>query len=524
MGRAGGLLERARRPEPARADPGRRRRRFPLPTARRALALGAVVAAVLAGSYLALVSYRQDRELSVGGIRLSVSPGHRGAVDIYVPLVDWGARFEAIRLPARLRVDLRTVDRTVASRIASGGEVDIAQVRSEAADEIGAYLRRLVIVVFLGGGALGLLTALALRSHVGPRLRFTAATAVGAAAVVAGSIALLLPPHESLDTPEYYAHGPDIPGALEALESAQDSSQTLDQELDAQLVGLARLVSAPAGRVVLEGQPHAIVASDLHNNILALPILERVGRGRPLFFVGDLTDRGTRLESDLVHRVVRMGNPFVFVSGNHDSDAQSRRLARDGAIVLTERGRLLPSGRHGRLVVRVAGLRVAGYSDPFERRSADDFRDRYNDEPSDQQKEAFAAWLQGVIGKTDVVMVHEPELAETALETIREDPPTEPLIMLTGHTHKAAVERIGALTIVNGGSVGAGGTGNLAEDNQKLGVARLTYDAEPTFQPLAADLVEIDPGSGSSTARRERLDTPPDEDDEDARRLRDREG
>jgi hypothetical protein len=34
----------------------------------------------------------------------------------------------------------------------------------------------------------------------------------------------------------------------------------------------------------------------------------------------------------------------------------------------------------------------------------------------------------------------------------------------------------------------------------------MIYTTEPTFRPLAADLVAIDPGSGSATARRERLD------------------
>ena len=75
----------------------------------------AVIAATLAGGYLAFVSYRQVRSLSVGEIRLSVAPGHSGALDVYVPLVDWGARFEAIRLPVRLRVDVRTVDRDAAA-------------------------------------------------------------------------------------------------------------------------------------------------------------------------------------------------------------------------------------------------------------------------------------------------------------------------------------------------------------------------------------------------------------------------
>ncbi len=83
----------------------------PLTHLRRALTLLAVLLATLAGAYGALATFAQTKELSVGEIRLSVSPGHKGALDLYVPLVDWGARFEAIRLPVRLHVDLRTVDR-----------------------------------------------------------------------------------------------------------------------------------------------------------------------------------------------------------------------------------------------------------------------------------------------------------------------------------------------------------------------------------------------------------------------------
>ena len=94
----------------------------------------------------------------------------------------------------------------------------------------------------------------------------------------------------------------------------------LDQELDAQLVGLARLVVEPGRRQSLAGQPTITVASDLHNNTVALGVLERATGDGPLFFVGDLTDRGSPLETNLVRRVAHMGDPFVFVSGNHDSD------------------------------------------------------------------------------------------------------------------------------------------------------------------------------------------------------------
>ena len=100
----------------------------------------------------------------------------------------------------------------------------------------------------------------------------------------------------------------------------------LDQELDAQLVGLARLVIDP-GRAARRStdRPAITVASDLHNNTLGLAVLERATGDGPLFFVGDLTDRGSPLETRLVSRVAQPGKPFVFVSGNHDSDFLAAR-------------------------------------------------------------------------------------------------------------------------------------------------------------------------------------------------------
>ena len=61
--------------------------------------------------------------------------------------------------------------------------------------------------------------------------------------------------------------------------------------------------------------------------------------------------------------------------------------------------------------------------------------------------------------------------------------------------------------MVNGGSIGGGGTGNLAESPTiDVGIARVVYSAEPALPPAGGDLVSIDPGSGSATARRVRLD------------------
>jgi predicted phosphodiesterase len=477
-------------------------------SARQALVVVTVIAATLLGGYVALNTYTQTQELSVGQIQISIEPGHRGALDLYVPLVDWGVRFDgAIRLPVRLHVDLRTVDRQTVTHVAQGGNFDLQDVKAEARDALASYLRNLIGITLLCAAALGVLVAFAVRNRSGPRLRYTIAAAAGTTALIAALLITTLPPRGEIDDPQYYAFGPDIPRALQAVEAAQQSTRQLDNELDAQLVGLARLVTRPSERTPLTNQPTITIASDLHNNVLAIPILERAANGGPVFFPGDLTDRGSPLEARFVSRVVHLGKPFVFVSGNHDSDSLDRDLAQRGAIVLTQSGRLNPDGTHGHIINDIKGLKVAGYSDPFERRQGENFKDRYQPTPTPAMQDAFTSWLLPLLGKVDVVMVHEPALIEPALEVLKDDPPQRPLVFVVGHTHKAGIERFPGVDVINGGSVGAGGTGNLTEPT-KMGIARLIFTSRPSFQPLAADLVEIDPGSGSATARRERLDEP----------------
>ena len=457
-----------------------------------------VVLAAFAGGLAALWSWSEEKRLpSAGTVRLSVTPFHRGALDLYVPLVDWGVRFGGVRLPARLHIDVRTVDRAAAAEVARGGDVPVRRVREEASDAIAQYLRVLAGLVAAAALALGGVAALALRA---PGLGVAAA---GVAVAWAMAIAFLLAPRGELDRPEYYARGSDIPVALQAVESASQSAERLSEEFESQLVGLARLVRAPAERPRLAGVPRVTVASDLHNNLVALPTLRRAAAHGPVLFAGDLTDGGTPLEAAATRRVVRTGRPFVFIAGNHDSDTLSRRLARAGAIVLDQRGRLMPDGRRGPVIARVAGLRVAGYTSPNERRAADGYRDR-GAEVTDEQQADFLGWLLPLEGRVDVVMVHEPALAAAALKVLRADPPRDPLLLVTGHTHHQSVDVGDTIAQVNGGTAGAGGTGNLAE-GQDVGLAVVAFTRFP-FAPRAADLVQVDPGTGAATARRVRLD------------------
>ena len=470
---------------------------------RSAAAVVAVFAATVAAAAAAVAVFSVDRDLSVGTVRLSADPGHAGALDIYVPLVDWGVRFDAVRLPARLSLDLRTVSRGAVEEVARGRDPDVGALRAEAEDAIESYIRLLIAFAAATSLALGALVSLALRGRAAP-LRLTL-TAAGAATLVSClAIALLFPPRGEIRDPEYYANGPDIPAALRAIDQAGDSAETISQELNTQLVGLARLIAVPAGRVPAEDLPHLTLASDLHNNLLALPTLERAVREGPLFFAGDLTSSGSPFEAALTRRVARVGDPFVFVSGNHDSDVLARRLAGAGAIVLTERGRLRSDGGLGPVVVEVDGLRVAGYSDPFERRRSGRYRDRGSEVTEVQQRE-FADWLRPLVGRVDVVMTHEPRLTELAVDELRADPPGAPLAILTGHTHAAELRTSENLVELNGGTAGGGGTGNL-EKNQPFGLAVLVRERGRPFLPLLADTVEIDAQNGEARAERTRLE------------------
>ena len=174
----------------------------------------------------------------------------------------------------------------------------------------------------------------------------------------------------------------------------------------------------------------------------------------------------------------------------------------------------MPDGSYGPVVVKEAGLRVAGYDDPLERRSDESYRDN-GATPSVQQQAAFQGWFHTVSDKVDAIMVHNPAVAQLVFDELRADPPTTtPLVFFVGHTHHARLDRIGSVTVINGGTVGGGGAANV-EDGSSIGIAAMTYRIRPEFSPLAVDLVQIDPGTGSATANRTRLDTEPTEEESD---------
>src|SRR5918998_3972771 len=151
---------------------------------RQFLAIAGVVVATLGGALAAFSAYTEESDISVGTIRLSIEPFDRGALDLYAPVVDWGVRFPVVRMPARVKVDVRSIDREAVGRVARGGSVDVRELRGDAEDAIAAYLRKLIAIVLAASLLLGVLAAFALRSRTAVRLRWLLAVA----ALTAGAV------------------------------------------------------------------------------------------------------------------------------------------------------------------------------------------------------------------------------------------------------------------------------------------------------------------------------------------------
>ena len=411
---------------------------------RRWLTVVVVCLASTGAGVTALASLRLDRELSVGTVRIFSDPGHRGALDLYVPLVDWGVRFGGVRAPVRLRVDVQRVDRDAAVSVAregAGSPRVIARVKRDARNAIASYLRILVALVF--GCALGF----GLHRRAGPARRGAAAPAGrdrgGGDRARAGrrdhrpAAAARRPRHARVLRPR-----PGHPARAARGRVGRGERQRAHGGARRPDRRASRGWSpTPAGRATLGGRPQITVASDLHNNLLAVPALQRVARGTPLFFVGDLTDRGTPLEAQLTSGILHAGTRLVFVTGNHDSDSEAQELADDGAIVLTEHGRLLRGGRYGPMVVRVAGLRVAGYGDPFRRRRARGYVAARHRCPRRRRRSrtcspsGWPAWRTRSTSSWSTSRRWRPR----RIDALRRDPPSHPIVLLVGHTHSADI-------------------------------------------------------------------------------------
>jgi predicted phosphodiesterase len=488
---------------------GRRRR-----VAVRVLAPLAVVALALAGIVLGLrVASPGEYDTQLGRVSVGVTPAAHGQVEAYVPLADWGVRFHAFRAPMRLHLEPRTVDRAVVVRAASGSREPVRATEAGLRTAVRKTVLRTLRFALGGAALLALMLGLALAAF-GERRRLVvlgAPAAVVAVAAVACGVTIQRAQatfdERALDHPTYYARGAELVQLLDAAANARKAGDGYVSKVQGAVSGFASLLTDPsAGR--LDDTRPALLASDLHNNRPALDSLTAYASDKPVFFAGDFGNTGNAAEARLLAPgIAGLGARVVAVSGNHDSTGFMRSLARRGVTVLTRDGVLRGDGTHGAPAVEVAGLRVAGFDDPLEWRSANPDDPRrifsFSELPDPAQAQARAkrdllGWYDRLPRRPDVVLVHQNGLAQWLAAQLSERSAAQPLTILTGHDHRQHVTTYGPIAVVDAGTVGASGIYGVGSDSVGLGDLHFAR----TGALDAADLIAVEPVSGAAQAQR----------------------
>jgi predicted phosphodiesterase len=481
--------------------------------------LRAVVVAVLAvgGCLLGLrLAGPSTHTTALGTVALRVDAAWRGQVDAFIPIANWGVRADAFRGPLRLHVEPRSIDRDALLDTAGGDRRVLTRAEKDANEAADAAFQRALRWAIGGALALGLAVALAAIS-LGDRsplhaIGWLLAPALLAAALSVGALLRVESTFdpEAFQNPSFYARGAELAQLLKVADKAQGADERYSSSVQRTLAGYASLLNAGVSPQAPSSAPPAVLISDLHDNELVLGPLKRLFSGSPIFFVGDFGQRGTPAEARaVIPQVTALGRPLVAVSGNHDSTFFMRRLARAGVTVLTETGRLRPSGgTDGKPVQRLAGLRVAGYRDPLEWHGSDpddprrifSFSERPDgDEELARAKRELATWFEGLRPAPDVVLVHQNGLAQALAIELQSRGYGNPLLILTGHDHKQHVDRYGQVLVVDAGTVGAGGVYGVGQE--EVGVAQL-HLAPGQALPRAIDLMKVEPLSGAASAER----------------------
>jgi predicted MPP superfamily phosphohydrolase len=405
----------------------------------RRIAIVSVV--VVLGAWLGLLAGGHV-QAPVGPVetRMSVRPAWTG--DTVVRLAPLGTlRLDSHDGPLQVVVDVQQLNVADTRRIFAN-PASLRGLDARLIEDIRDGTRRLAIRSILAAAAgATVLGALVFRS----RLRRAAVSGGLAFAVTASGVAaagLTLNP-QSLAEPRYTGLLTSAPTVVGDARNIVGRFTDYSEELAALVTNVSRLYDVTSTLPAYTPDPTTIRllhVADLHLNPAAWEVIRSVTHQYDIDVIvdsGDIVDHGSGPENRYVEGIATLGVPYVYVRGNHDSQATERAVRRQrGAVVLTGKP------------VDVGGLRLLGDGDPR-------FTpDRAVEAPSDDRVREMGSRLafeaRASQQPVDFAVVHDPTAAEPLDGTV-------PLI-LAGHTHRRSTKLLegGTRLFVQGSTGGAG--------------------------------------------------------------------
>lgn len=372
-----------------------------------------------------------------GMVEVGFVPRLEGRTTLDVPPLG-AASAPTHRGPVDVRLSLRSLD--VGALVSDDGRVDQDELRRSIAADLRSALPGALGRFALAGALLGLVAAAVLPRR---RARSLVAGFVGGA-VVAGALgASAVPGFDAAAFDRLTFEGPISSGreALAALSSPAGPVGERVAVLSDKLVGLysAALtedVRATSGEVVI------LHISDLHLN----PVGAQLARSLATSFevdavldTGDTTSFGTDFEGAYAALLADFPVPYLFVAGNHDSQANRAAIAATPGVV--------PIGGTS---VTVGDVEIAGFDDPVITTT-----ERVTLEERNRRERAAEPELRRLVERTspDLLAVHDPIVLSAVTGRVG--------AAVAGHGHRVQLGASKGTVVWTVGSTGATGLGSL---------------------------------------------------------------
>jgi predicted MPP superfamily phosphohydrolase len=454
------------------------------PRLRRWSVLAAILVGIV-GAWLGLTLAGRTT-VPAGPFRLELSAGFgRGVTRVELP--PFGELTADTHLaPLGVAASLRDVDvdrlTDVVRRDGVDGMVD--GVQRDLEGSVRGFAVRLLLAAALGGAVLALLV---FRRHTD----LVAVAVIAAMVSISASEVLAATTYDvaAFSEPTYSGSLSQAPGLIGPVRDVSDRIESMREGLEQAVEGAVSAYTSLQVRSGLEdGGVRVLHISDLHTSPLGMDFAQQVARSFDVDLVidtGDLTSFAAPVEELIASRIAGFGRPYVFVRGNHDTQALQSRVAG------TPNGIVLDGD-----TTTIDGLTVYGLGHPvFAPALGYQVDDEAFAEETRAAGERILQDLDALPEPPDIVAVHDDRMAEAIAGRV-------PLV-ISGHFHKtqASVEA-GTLYLRIGttGGAGAGVFRGLEENPLVAEVLYFSPGPDPTL--VAYDVIEQLPESGSLTVKR----------------------
>ncbi|HKE65932.1 MAG TPA: metallophosphoesterase [Micromonosporaceae bacterium] len=433
----------------------------------------------------------------------ALQPSTAGGTDVQIPPLG-SLRVDTHNGPAHLSIRVDSLDESRAKRFLQDPR-SVRQASDSALPQLEDGAARLLIQ----SAAVAVLGSMLLAAVVFRRIGRVAVCGGLALAVVLGSGANALTSFrpQAIEEPTYQgllANAPAVVGDARTIANQFDAYRV---ELQGLVANVSRLYSTVSTLPVFQPSPDTIRVlhiSDLHLNPAAWSVISTAVSQFHIDLVidtGDINDWGTPMESSFVDPIGKLGVPYVYIRGNHDSETTARAVARQRNAIVLENN-----------VVTVKGLTIAGIGDPRFTPDKSIENEAPPNSPADPvlaSGQILADTISANATPVNIALVHDPASATPLSGTV-------PLV-LAGHLHHRETEFLPpvageqkTLMLVEGSTGGAGLRGLQGETPTPLEMSVLYFDTTHTLQ--AYDEITLG-GTGESQVTLDRhviaFDTPP---------------